>query len=127
MRAIVQMGMGVHEELRGAFDDSTFCYSWMIDGQLGAIGGVSGPISSDWGEVWLAVGEKAARYPIAMMKEATLQLSLIMQTKRELVTSVLEADPISKRFAEKLGFEVDCERNPVVLHGSIAMKYQKKG
>jgi hypothetical protein len=98
------IGLNSHRELRAMFDDSTFRKAWLIDGHLAAVGGVTGPALSSYGIVWLAFTNAATKYPMAMIKEARRQIQLIMQIKRVLVSSILEGDDASERFAIFLGF-----------------------
>jgi hypothetical protein len=103
-KAVAMIGLNSHRELRAMFDDSTFRKAWLIDGRLAAVGGVTGPALSSWGLVWLAFTNEATKYPKAMTKEARRQIDLIMQTKHHLISSIIEGDQASERFAIFLGF-----------------------
>jgi hypothetical protein len=101
---VARFGVDTHRELRARFDDSAFRRAWMIDGQLAALGGVTGPILASTGFLWLAVSNKAMEYPVAMVREARKQLDQICVIKHEIVTTLMDGDEESKRFAVFLGF-----------------------
>lgn len=103
-QVIARIGIDSHRELRARFDSSTFKRAWLIDGKLGALGGVTGGRLSTQGYIWLALAHSALKYPLAIIREARRQLDDIMVTKRDLVTTILEGDEASKRFAIFLGF-----------------------
>lgn len=104
--AVVRLGIDSHRQLRAMFEASSFRRSWMIDGQLAALGGVTGNSLAVTGFVWLALAENARRYPVAIIKEARRQLDAIMVLKRELATTILNGDEAAKRLAIFLGFHV---------------------
>lgn len=104
LSAMLAIGADVHRELRDCFDQSSFRKAWLIDGQIGALGGVLGTLANGDGMIWLAIAELAMRYPVAMIREARKQLAGLMRLKRGLVTTVLEGDPASLRFAIAVGF-----------------------
>lgn len=102
-QAIAMIGIDSHRELRDKFDQSSFRRAWLIDGDLAGLGAVTGDALSAVGFVWLALSNKAMKYPVAIVKEARRQLDEIMEVKRELVTTILDGDESSKRFAAFLG------------------------
>ena len=104
--ASVRFGAQVHRRLVEVFDQSSFCRAWLIDGRIAGLGGVSGPLASSTGEIWLALTEEACRYPVATVRQALATLHEIMQLKKKIVTTIFESDVASKRFALKLGFEI---------------------
>ena len=108
VRAVMALGggMDVHKELRGLFDQSSYRRAWLIDGDLAALGGVSGSLISPHGFVWLTLTEKATRYPLAIIKECRRQLDAIMKVKTELATTVIGGDAAAMRLAVFLGFHV---------------------
>lgn len=101
---LIATGVNAHRELRDMFAASSFRYAWLVDGQLAAVGGVTGSMLSSAGQVWLAVAEDATRFPLAMVKEARRQLARILASKTELTTTILCGDKTSRRFAAFLGF-----------------------
>ncbi len=104
---LTDMQINMHEELRKFFYDSAFSRSWMIDGSLAAMGGVTGTMISPTGMVWLAVSELATRFPVAMTREATHHMRLIMSTRLEVSAVTVWGDERANRFAEYLGFELE--------------------
>lgn len=105
--ALVRLDVNVHKEMRAMFDASSFRKAWLIDSELAAVGGVAGSALESSGYVWVALSEKARKYPIQIVKEARRQLAIIMQTKRELISTVIPADEAATRLAVFLGFHVD--------------------
>ena len=110
-KAVAMIGLNSHRELRAAFDDSIFRKAWLIDGKLAAIGGVTGPAISSYGLVWLTFSNQATKYPLAIIKMVRGQLDEIMRIKRLLVSSVLEGDEASERFAIFFGFVPATEKD----------------
>lgn len=104
--AIARLGLNSHRELRERFDQSSFRRSWLIDGKLAALGGVTGAKISGHGFLWLAISERARKYPVAIVKEARRQLAEVMLVKRELATTILNGDDAARRLAVFLGFHV---------------------
>lgn len=119
-KALLKLGLNAHRQLRACYDDSGFCRAWMIDGKLAGLGGVTGTIASSTGYIWLALTEDATRHPKMIIKEARNQLEEIMSTKRQLFTTLVDADPTSRRFAEHLGFQI-IER---VSDWAVSMEYR---
>lgn len=104
--AIARLGVDSHRELRERFAASAFRRAWLINGQLAALGGVTGAAMAGHGFLWLALSETARRYPVAIVKEARRQLAEIMLVKRELATTILDGDAAAQRLAIFLGFHV---------------------
>lgn len=105
-QAVARLGVDSHKELRARFDASSFRRAWMIDGKLAGLGGVTGTNLSRRGYVWLALTNDALNYPMTIVREARRQMGDIMGTKREVLTTILDGDDASKRFAIFLGFVV---------------------
>ncbi len=125
-RASVQLlGISAHGDLRKNFDMSTFRKAWLIDGQLGAVFGVTGPLMTSHGYCWLAISEEGTKYPIEIVKETKRQFAAIMTTKRDLITTLLPEDRTALRFAHFLGFE-QMHTTPVPYGNGrvIAMRYR---
>src|SRR6516162_9206226 len=102
--AMAAIGVDSHRELRAAFDDSAYRRAWLIDGKIVGIGGVSGPMLSPVGLIWLALSNKAVKYPLALVKLLRQQIDEVMETKRTLLTTILSGDEASERFAVFMGF-----------------------
>lgn len=103
-QAVAMLGIDAHYELRDRFDDSAFRRAWLVDGQLAALGGVTGPAAAATGLVWLAVGFNALHHPVSIAREAQRQIVGLMRMKRELVTTLLPGDHAAMRMAVFLGF-----------------------
>lgn len=100
----------IHREFRKVFDDSAFRRSWFVDGELAAVGGVTGSLLSPHGFVWLALSQDVIRFPLAIIREARRQLGEIMATKTELATTILANDDVALRFSAFLGFHAKHDR-----------------
>lgn len=103
--ALIGLGVNPHREIRKNFDASAFRRAWLVDGHLGALFGVTGPLIASSGYCWLALSDRGARYPVEVVKETRRQFAIIMQTKREIFTTLLPEDRTAIRFADFLGFE----------------------
>lgn len=107
--ALHRVGRNVHRELRDVFDQSFLKSAWLIDGELAAIGGVTGSLGDMFGYAWLAITEEATLHPVAMVREVKRQLNRAMVTKRELATTIIGGDAAAKRLAIFLGFHIEDE------------------
>lgn len=96
----------IHKEMSSVFGQSYLRRSALVDGRPVAMWGVIGTLVSAEGYVWLALSDEAARYPVAVLREAKRQLAAIMQTKRELATTIDVDDSAARRFAVFFGFHV---------------------
>ncbi len=103
--AVLGLGVNPHREIRTNFDASAFRRAWLVDGKLGALFGITGSLASSHGYCWLALSQAGTRYPVEIVKETRRQFGIIMQTKRELYTTLLPEDRAAIRFADWLGFE----------------------
>ncbi len=108
--AAIRLGLDVHRGLRGMYDQSPFFRKgWLIDGHLAALGGATGSALSPASFVWVALSERATRYPVAIIKEARRQLAELMLTKQELTTTIIDGDEAAKRLVVFLGWHVEDE------------------
>lgn len=113
-KVLATIGLRTHHELRGAFDESSFRRACLVDGKLVALWGVTGPLASAFGLVWLAFSNAILKkYPLTIIKEARSQIADMLLTKRKLFCTILEGDEAAARFAIFLGFvpEVDGVHN----------------
>lgn len=102
--AVAQLGLDSHRELFDRFGQSSFRRALLIDGRIAALGGVTGSALSGEGYVWLALSQRAVRYPLLLVREARRQLDIVMQSRSVLVTTILDGDIAARRFAIFLGF-----------------------
>ena len=113
--AYLRVGISTHRELRSTFDKSYYRKAWYIDGHLSGLGGLMGSTLSPRAYIWLALTDRATRYPLEMVREARRQLADFMVTKNELVTTVHAEDKAAQRFALFLGFHVG-DQPPAETH-----------
>jgi hypothetical protein len=104
--ALVRMGINSHRELRATFEASYVRKAMLIDGKLAGIGGIMGPLLSPIGFAWIAISDRATRYPVALVKEVRKHLAEEMKTKAELHTTIMVDDLAARRFAVFLGWHV---------------------
>ena len=103
--AVNLTGVSYHHEIRRCFEDSWYAKAWLHDGQLLGIGGVTGPLLSSQGGLWLALSREVAKFPVETFKEARRQIASLSILKRDLFCTILPEDETSLRFANRLGFE----------------------
>lgn len=113
-----------HRDLRSWLDGSVFARSWLLDGRLIAMAGITGTMSSSEGVVWLALTDEATRHPVIVGRRARKFMADAMQVKRRLVAFVLLDDPRSVQFAYFLGFLTDSHAWAKGFEGKI-MSYRK--
>lgn len=104
--AVARTGMAAHRELRSMFEQSSFRRSLLIDGELSALGGVTGGLASATGFAWVVMTERATKYPLGITREIKRQLDAMMLTRRELATTIIGGDEAALRMAIFLGFHV---------------------
>ena len=104
MREFLLLNVDVHRQLNIIYNNSYYRRAWTIDGKLAGLGGVEGSTMSPTGLIWLALSQRAMRYPVAVVKEARRQLAEISATKKVLETTVIAGDETAQRFALYLGF-----------------------
>jgi hypothetical protein len=103
--AVRLLGISNHHEIRRCFEDSWYAKAWLHDGVLLGLGGVTGPMLSSQGTVWLALSKDVTKFPVETVKEARRQVNFLSKMKRELFCTLLPEDETSLRFANRLGFE----------------------
>lgn len=98
-------GSAPHPELRAIFDASHLCRVAFRDGVLLAIWGVTGPLASTVGFVWMALTEDGAKHPVLVFREAKRQIRAMMGIHKGLEAMVLTDDHAAMRFADHIGFQ----------------------
>lgn len=120
--AMTGLSNNLHREFAQIFNTSSFRRAWLVDGELMAVGGVTGTLLSGEGYIWLAMADQAKHYPVAIIKEARHQLALLMATRQEVSTTILCNDKTAQRFARFLGFKTSripgAEANAVPIGGN---------
>jgi len=102
--AALRVGIDVHRGLRQTFDKSFYRKAWLIDGTLAGLGGAMGTILDPGAFIWVALSERATRYPLEIVREARRQIDYLMRTKLELHTTIIGGDDAARRFVAFLGF-----------------------
>lgn len=118
--ALVNLGVEIHRDMLTAFDNSAFRKAWLIDGKIAGLGGVIGSSLSSAGFVWLSLTDEAAKFPIAVIKEARRQMDAIRETYRTLTTTLAQGDVVAARFARHIGFVPGADRVP---DGFVSMRW----
>lgn len=103
-QAMSAFGVDPYRALQSAFYSSSFRRAWIVDGELAGIGGVTGTVLSSSGVIWLALTQRAIRFPVAIVREARRQLREIMATRSSVESAIVCGDPAAWRFAEYMGF-----------------------
>ena len=104
-------GIDVRAKLRELWGASIVRRTWLVDGRIAAMGGLTGSVLSRSGHVWLAVAPEAERQRFALVREAMRQCEEVARTKRELRTTVAEQDGTGMRFAKWMGFVEDVDED----------------
>ena len=100
-----QRTLEAHRHLRMMFASSRECRAWIDDdGELLALGGVTGTLTSSRGTIWLAVSEQATKRRVAFVREAWRQLAAVTVGLNEIDTTVAVDDEVAYYFAKRLGF-----------------------
>jgi hypothetical protein len=107
LSALRRVGKNPHSELLAAFDQSSFRRSLLLDGELAAIGGVTGTTVSPIGYIWLAVTAKASAHPHVLLAAFRKALAEVFNTRIEVATTLVEGDEAGRRLAVFLGFHTD--------------------
>ena len=102
---LLRKNVNVHRELRKKFDASYYRRSAFIDGYLAAVWGVEGSPLSFTGQLWLALSQYALRYPLAVLRQAKVEIEHVSRLQREIVTTVQPEDEAAHRLVVWLGFE----------------------
>lgn len=105
----VRVGLDPKASLREVFGGSYLTRAWFFNDELSALGGVMGSTLSPVGFIWLAMSEKATRYPKTIVQQSRAFLDEVMATKLSLCTTVLGDDETALRFTAFLGFYVSEE------------------
>lgn len=112
------MGVNIHRELRAMFDASMWTRAWFLDGELMAIGGVTGTALSTEGVIWLALSEAATHHPLRLAREVKRQFAVPFLSKHRLLALVMKDDAAALRFAYFLGFKLETAE---IVNGAEAL------
>jgi hypothetical protein len=78
-----------------------------VDGDLAALGGVSGQALSKQSFAWLTLSEVHCRHALTIIKTLRRSLDNLVTGSQELVTTIMLDDPVALQMAAFLGFHVD--------------------
>lgn len=97
-------GLNAREALRRAFIASPYCRTAVADGKPIAMWGVKHTVLGDTGVVWLVLSDAVTKMPVAIVREARIELARVMAQLDEVAITVLPDDEAAVRFAVFLGF-----------------------
>jgi hypothetical protein len=112
---IARLGMPeAHRQMRQCFDGAVQRRAWLIDGEIAALGGIIGSPLSLHGYLWLAVSNRARKYPLSFIKEMRRQLDAATASFRQLSATLVsnESDDVWRdmRFAAAFGFKASADQ-----------------
>ena len=87
---------------------STYRRTALVDGRPVAVWGDAAPILSSDGHAWLFTTPALDRMPITFFKQAGIEISIMLQMRSVIRTSILNSSWRSLRFWSMLGFRI-CE------------------
>ena len=102
--AMTAAGCDPHREIVRRFEESSYRRAWFIDGELAAVGGVSGTLAASEGYIWMVVAEMATRHPLALARMTLGVLAEVSMTFRMVESLMVCADERAVEFARFLGF-----------------------
>lgn len=112
-------GLDTRAALRRAFAGSAYCRTALIDGVPAAMWGLSGSLLTDTATVWLALGQRAAAVPVAVMRGAISELEEMLRGRSTLFARISREDDAALIFARSIGFtparEIEAPEGIVVL------------
>jgi len=114
-QVIVFMGIAeAHRQMRACYNNAVQRRTWLIDGEIAALGGIIGSALSLHGYLWLAVSNRAREYPLAFVKEMRRQLDTATASFRQLSATLVsnESDDVWRdmRFAAAFGFKASADQ-----------------
>ena len=123
--ALATIGAHSHAELRARFGESSFKRSWLIDGELAGMMGVTGSHLSSTGLIWLALAEKATRHGRRTALIARETLAEAMETRHDVYTIMFRSDAASMRWIEFLRFHEAKTQPDWLPDGAVLMVHGK--
>ena len=116
---LLKMHVPVHRDLSAVYGNSSWTRAFFLDGELTALGGVTGPA--------IGLGRCTVAGPVAdrpshwghVARETLRQIESLMEIKSHLVTVVLKEDMPAIRFAYFVGFG---GAEAVEINGTKALK-----
>lgn len=105
--ALSGYGFNPREALRRAFVASMHVRTALIEGRPVAMWGVAGTLLGESAQVWLVIAEDVRRLPVALVKQARNELSVLADGYGRIDATLLPDDEASIRFAKHLGFAGD--------------------
>lgn len=104
-----RLGVDYRREFRDVFMASFYRRTWYLNGELMAVGGVTGQMAETVGYAWMVISQEATKHPMTIIKGIRRHLDQLMLSKDELATTIIDGDDAAKRFAIFLGFHVEDE------------------
>lgn len=117
-------GLEPRRALFRAFTDSRYSRTALIDGIPVAMWGIIGPALSGNAEVWLALGDKASRYPLSIVRRTKSELADMAERCGILYARIRREDRRAMLFAVTMGFRIseqaDDDRVRLMAFGEAA-------
>ena len=124
--AMVAAGYDPHREIVHRFQESAYRRAWLIDGELAAIGGVSGTLAASDGYIWMVVAQMATRHALALARMTRGVLAEVSVTFRAVESVMMAGDGRAVEFARFLGFSAVPDALRVPGWG-LLMRYEGGG
>lgn len=100
------LGIDIHEKLSLICDRSKYRKSWLVDGNLAAMGGVlDASASPGIGHLWLTMTRKAKQHVSPLFRTVSAEMADIMKTG-DFHTTIVRADEARWAFARHCGFRL---------------------
>lgn len=104
---IESAGLNPLQELRRSYKESTLRRTAFVDGEIAAMWGLGGTFMSAVGVPWLLTTPAAARVPLAYIKEAKVQIAVMLTHRRYLENYVAASYVRACRFLSIVGFTLE--------------------
>lgn len=103
---IAGLGLNVRHTVHGLYRDSVVRRAALVDGEVGAVWGLQGSLTSDVGFPWLFTTPAVERVRFGYFRVAITEIGRMLEMKRRLVSRVASDYERSIRTFRMLGFEI---------------------
>lgn len=98
-------GQDPRKSLQRAFIGSHYSRTAIVGIEPIAMWGIQGPVLSDSAIAWLALSDKAAKWPLAIVRRARQELAQMQDRVDKIYATILLGDERAMLFAKTLGFQ----------------------